>query len=341
MKNFFKSQVGAMFSMDARIALVVGSILAGTIGVQVVQKIQRDRLELAEASALELIKALDNYAIDTPNGPLPGSQTATTFSTGLNNFVELVLEGGYAQNAALNVDPWGNGWVWDSCTTNLTIEGVLVSVYYAVVYSGGPDGIPESHVSANFLQDSTCQVDYGEWLPQGDDIGAKYTNLELQRARVLEYKRRAQAVISALQAYESQRFIENQRFCSNSSNHSNSRCNWDTSTGSSGYETGEEARMNYYPRSGLDTLATTTSPNDFYAGMNGVPGVDGSSTSIWVPMEAAFPPAYTTLSLLSEIGLPDEYETDPWGRRLCYHSNAGRSTNAPFLATVRYTNSCS
>lgn len=340
MKHFFKSQAGAMFSMDARIALVVGSILAGTIGVQVVQKIQRDRLELAEASALELVKALDNYAADTPNGPLPASQTATTFSTGSNNFTELVLDGGYAQEAALRVDPWGNGWIYDSCTTNMTIEGIQISVYYAVVYSGGPDGIPESHVGADFLQNSTCQADYGDWAPQGDDIGAKYTNLELQRNRVLEYKRRAQSVISALQAYESQRFIENQRFCNTSSNHGSPRCNWDTSTPPSGYETGEEARMNYYPRSVLDTLASATSPNDFYAGMNNVPGIDTGSSARWVFASSAVSPNFTTETMLNAIGLPSEYATDPWGRRLCYHSNAGGSTNAPFLATVKYSTSC-
>lgn len=334
MMKWFNKQRGAMFSMDARIALVVGSILAGTIGVQVVQKIQRDRLELAEASAFALVKALDSYMNASPNGPMPYGYPST-FDTGTHNFALRVLEEGYAKEGILPTDSWNNTWIYDACQTNMTIEGIVVSIYYAAVYSMGPDGIADSGTN-DFLTDATCQADYAAWAPANDDIGTKYTSLELQRDRVLEYKRRAQTVVAALQAYENTLFLENQRFCAIPANQTNSRCNWDTT---SGYEIGEEALLNYYPRSVLDTLDGGASPGNFYYSMNRS-GILGSTAGNWVFGTLVGGANFTSETLVNTLGLSTEYATDPWGRRLCYHSNASGVMEAPFLATVSYATSC-
>lgn len=340
MMNWLKKQRGALFSMDARIALVVGSILAGTIGVQVVQKIQRDRVELAGAQALSIMKALDNYLSDEPSTLASAVVYGhpSTFSTGTNNYASIVLDGGYASEPIATTDPWGNEWVYEGCATNLSIEGVTVSVYYAAVYSRGPDGIADSGTN-DFLVNATCAADYGAWEVANDDIGMKYTNLELQRTRVAEYRRRAQTVLAALQTYENTRFLDNQRFCSNSGNQANARCNWDTSASSPGYDLGEEARMNYYPRSSLDTLDSGTSPNDFYYDMNGG-GFGGGVSGHWTFGSTPVGMNFNSELLINEIGLSQEYVTDPWGRRLCYHSNSGGVLEAPFLATVSYASSC-
>lgn len=322
MMTWFKQQRGAMFSMDARVALVIGSILAGAVGVQIAQRIQRDRVETTERAALAIVEALDNYASATPNGPYP-----TEYTSGTSSFNYMILDrGGFLTTSQnLSEDAWGNNWILDSCTVNLTIEGIEVPVYYAVAYSPGPDGVFDSHTGGNdFLRNAFCQSDYAAWVAQGDDIGAKYTNLELQRNRVLEYKRRATTVVNALRAHETNRFLDNQRFCTQAASPgTNSRCNWNGGS----YETGEEAQMNYYPRSTIDT---TTCPTTFYFDQKLSPQ----------PTAWSYTPAATT-TLLERIGLTDEYATDPWNRRLCYNSNAAESCTSPFIATVRYASSCS
>lgn len=325
--NFFKSQRGAMFSMDARVALVVASVLAGAISVQVVQKIQRDRIAATEGGVLELMIGLENYYRATIPATVPDSFN----DGGTDDFESAIIDDGYVDNASLVVDAWGNDWTYDYCETTRTIDGITRPIFYAVIYSHGPDEANDSAVTADFLPNgSTCASSFGAWQPENDDIGAKFTSIDVERERVARHQRQAKEVIDALQAYETGLFLDNQRHCASVGNPGgDKRCNWDT-TGGNEYDLGEEARMNYYPSSTLDAGDSATPPNNYYYEVYAL----GTGSS-YDPGSANGMRNFVEL-----LGLPTEYATDPWGNSLCYDSNSTDRDEAPFLATIKYDNTC-
>lgn len=326
MEKFFrlvlKGQRGAMFSMDARIALVIASVLAGVVGTQVVQRIERGRVEAAESGVQTLISGLENYYKTVSLNAIPPGDPST-FNTGAGNFQSVVLDTGIVPQANLATDPWDRNWVYDTCTAAATIEGVQVNVHYAVLYSGGPNLTNESG-SNDFLTNAACAANYAAWNTTADDIGVKFNTFDIERERVDEMKRKLADIEGALQAYETSRFLENQTYCSNGANQGQTpRCDYN----GGGYITGEEISLNYFPRSTNDGTAA-----DYY--------IPDGRTATGNELNTVSNTAASITSLMTLLGLSSNYVRDPWGRLLCYESNRTDNTQAPFTAKVEYTNTC-
>ena len=315
-------QRGAMFSMDARIALVIASVLAGVVGTQVVQRIERSRVEAAEIGVQQLLDGLENYYKTVSLNSIPPGDPST-FDSGAGNFKSVIVDTGIVSQANLANDPWGRTWRYDTCSANATIEGVLTSVQYAVLYSDGPNLTAESG-TGDFLTNAACAANYGAWNVAGDDIGVKFNTFDIERERVSEMKRKLAAIEGALQAYEASRFLQNQSFCATPANQATTpRCDVD----GGGYITGEEVALNYFPKSTNDgTAAAYYIPNGRAATGNELSSVGNSAANI--------------TSLMTLLGLSSNYVRDPWGRLLCYESNRTDNTSGPFTAKVEYTNSC-
>ena len=315
-------QRGAMFSMDARIALVIASVLAGVVGTQVVQRIERSRVEAAEIGVQQLLDGLENYYKTVSLNSIPPGDPST-FDSGAGNFKSVIVDTGIVSQANLATDPWNRTWRFDKCTATATIEGVQTTVQYAVLYSDGPNLTAESG-TGDFLTNAACAANYGAWNVAGDDIGVKFNTFDIERERVSEMKRKLAAIEGALQAYEATKFLENQAFCATPANQSTTpRCD----VTNDGYITGEEVALNYFPKSVNDgTAAVYYIPNGKAASGSEMASVSNSAASM--------------TSFLTMLGLSSNYLRDPWGRLLCYESNRTDNTSGPFTAKVEYTNSC-
>lgn len=329
-------QRGALFSMDARIALIIASILAAVISVEAMQHIQRSRVETAEAGIQSLMDGLETYY---------RTVSITTFPANVTDFVADVVDSGIVTDSSLATDPWGHNWVYDTCSTTSTMEGVSVTVQYATLFSDGPDGVDDTSSAGNTLNPSTCASDFANFKPQNDDIGMKFNTLDIERERVEKSRTQLQQIIAALQTYETQMFMRNQTICQAMAAGSYGGapqnripgCNYN---GDATYDSGEEVKLNYFPKSTLDTSAAKyLVPN---AGNTGG-GAPNSNFSTDAQGKTTYNPTSATdmNTLMTLIGLSTDMSTDPWGRRLCYKSNVSLVDQGPYNVSVTYNNSCS
>lgn len=320
-----QAQRGAMFSMDARIALIIASVLAGVVGTQVIQRIERNRVAAAEEGVQQLLEGLKNYyktvSLDTIP---PGSPD--TFSTGTNNFESVIVDAGLVTQDNLNTDPWGNVWTYETCNRTTSIEGMPVTVHHVILFSHGPDGVADSGTGDILTTPALCASDYASWNVAGDDIGEKFSTFDIERSRVEITRQRLNSIREGLAAYESARFMENQAFCNTTP--SLMRCDFDDDGTA---VTGEEVGFNYFPRSVTDTLDNAT--DDFYY----IPYARAASGSEMSEVSLSLADAQ---SLVSMLGLNDEYAVGPWGRRLCYESNRTGRISAPYTVKIEYNDTC-
>ena len=311
------SQRGAMFSMDARIALIIASVLAGVVGTQVIQRIERNKVAAAEQGVAQLMEGLKNYYTTESLDDVPPGGVADAFNTPTDNFESVILDTGLVTQDNLNTDPWGEVWTYDECNRPATIEGSEVTVHHVVVFSHGPDGVPDSagveppdtppftSPDYNFLTDGSCATNYANWSAQGDDIGEKFSTFDIERKRVEITRERLNSIREALGAYESSKFMEAQTNCPGAS-----YCDFD---GSTTYESGEEENYNFFPTDG-GTTATYFEASPTYN--NNIPDME---------------------DLVILLGLNSNLAQDPWGRTLCYESNRTGRPKPPFSAKVEYT----
>lgn len=324
-------QRGAMFSMDARIALIIASVLAGVVGTQVIQRIERNRVAAAEEGAQQLLEGLKNYYKTVSLDAIPPG-SPDTFNTGTNNFESVIVDTGLVAQDNLNTDPWGNVWTYDECNRTATIEGMAVTVHHVILFSHGPDGVADSG-TGDILTSGTCAADYAGWNTAGDDVGEKFSTFDIERNRVEITRERLNAIRGGLGAYEASHFMEAQSECLDKL--PLAECDFsDNGT----YETGEEVGYNFFPRSTNDEVAnggnwTGTHPNDYYY----IPDGRGAVGSEMDVVGNSLPNMQTFVTML---GLNNEYAQDPWGRTLCYESNVTGQTAAPFTVRLEYRTTC-
>jgi hypothetical protein len=326
------TQRGAMFSMDARIALVVASVLAVSIGGMQMSRIERTKIENTDIAADLIIKGIEAYYLNTGITTVPATWA---------NVQTLVFDAGFVENQSINVDAWGTAWRYDVCSVNnVMIDGVRVpTVHYIALYSPGKDGVYDSG-AGDFLPNATCAASYGAWTPANDDIGRKFSTLDIEKRRVELYRRQAQEISTALTALEGRMFIQNQQFCGGltpAAAAATARCNFDLA---SGYTAGEEANYNYYPKSSVDT----TAGRRYYVGNNAVGTVTGDARvaaggtferNLFDPTAAAGSSA-SMETLMQLLNLPTTHAVDPWNRRLRYDSNVTGSTVPPYSAAIEF-----
>ena len=188
------NQKGAMFGMDARVALIIASVLAAVGGVTVMSKIERNRVEAAQRSVAMLRDAVISYyeTIDKANMPV---QISDLFS---NNLIE---------EGILTSDPWGQSWVYNFVSDTQNIDNVPVTIYYVTIHSKGKNASDNS-VNIGSL------ADYTDWVTGGDDIGIKFNTIEIEKKRVTAYINMGKTVVDALNSYEASKYLEADALCS-------------------------------------------------------------------------------------------------------------------------------
>lgn len=322
---FFKSQRGAMFSLDARIAVIIGSILAGVVSVQSISRVERTRIATAEQQLEELRSGFEAYLDDDANTTYPSNITALVGS-------------GHVKSGITTNDPWGNTWIYHAVSENKTIDGVTFPVIYASFHTYGPNALNGSGSAPTTvaLQKAFAAAD--------DDLAVRYNSFDLERKRVKTFKDMGQEVIASLAAYEASRFTENQSYCSgladgngdgaitfgagaandytaNSTQQYRCDANYDAT-----YDQNEEDGLNYFPPSGTDNVrATASAGGNIYYDKR----LSGSAT-VYASSQAAME------AFLTVLGLPAEYAVDPWGKTMFYNSNLFDTAFSPFKANVSW-----
>lgn len=285
------AQRGAMFGMDARIALIVAAILTAAGGLTVMSRLDRSKVEQAEMGAGVLRDAALRYYQQIGINQMPGN-------------LDALFQNALVADPSLKTDPWGNPWYYQTFSSNVSLEGTMVYVHYAVIYSGGKDGV-------NASPNLNSETDYAEWAPVGDDVGLKLSTRDIEMQRKDEYVARAQLIVDKLESAEASAFVEAQGTCGGVE-----QPEWCSNLEGKNY-----TQFNFYPVSSLDTTEGVV----YYA----TKVKEGRVYQSGNPDDMQ--------QLMADLGLPASYSVDPWGRTLNYHSNMSERSDPPFSASVCFS----
>ena len=217
------SQQGAMFGMDARIALIVAAILTAAGGITIMSRLESSKVQAAEMQAEQLKEGLGRYYQSTGINKLPDN-------------IDELFRAGNLTDPSLKRDPWGNQWEYSHTTATVRIEDTPITMQMAVIYSRGKDGVADSGPVGS-------ESDFNDWQTRKDDIGTKFISRDIEMTRLQEYRARAQLIIDKLEAVESASFLEAQNTCSAGA----TIPDWCTNIDNKNY-----TLFNYYPKSDAD-----------------------------------------------------------------------------------------
>lgn len=297
LSHLLTSQRGAVFGMDARVALIIASIMAATGGITVLSRVERSKTDAAERGVDQLVNANMNYY-------------RTTGITTVSPDIATLFTSGMMEETYLQQDPWGNNWNYVIGSTPIEIEDVPVTMWYGTLHSNGKDGTDDSLAIASY-------ADWQTWDVAGDDIGLKFSTITIEKDRVALYRKQGQEISDRLSAVESAWYLDADGACPGPG--------WCT-TGGKAY-----TNFNYYPISSVDLngsvqyfdgVCTDTDITGTTSACTNTTYISGDQTS----MEA----------LMDLLNLPQAHATDPWNRVLRYNSNLTDREDPPFSAQVWY-----
>lgn len=291
LRSMLAAQSGAMFGMDARIALIIAAILASVGGWQMMSRLESGKAEAAQQAAEALKDGVDRYYQTIGINHLP--QTLDELFA--NNLIT---------DPAMKTDPWGNPWEYATGTAQIRFEDMPVTAQYAVIYSRGKNNTADSGGFSG-------PEEFADWAPRKDDVGTKYVSRDVERRRIDEYRSRAQLIIDKLESAESAAFMEAQSTCTGDSQPA-----WCADSGGKNY-----TLFNYYPKS----------------------DADDTTDVVYYSEKIANKPVYISgnpddmAQLMTDLGLPAAYATDPWGRILMYNPNVTGRSQPPFSASLCFS----
>lgn len=287
----FLGQRGAMFGMDARIALLVAAILTAAGGITLMSRLERSKVEQSEMGMEILRQGILNYYQNVGINRMPDS-------------IEEIFATNQVDNPNLKLDAWGNPWRYEHISSNVMVEGTPITVHFAILYSGGKNGVAESGSIAS-------EFDYAQWATQNDDVGIKVSTRDIEMARKQEFSARGQLIIDKLQSYENAAYVEAQGSCEGTS-----PPGWCEEQDGKNY-----TQFSYYPASSLDA----------------------AEDIVYYARDVLQQPTYQSgdltdmVELLRILGLPEGYARDPWGRTLMYSSNVTDRQDPPFAASICFS----
>lgn len=257
------AQRGAMFGMDARIALIIAAILTAAGGITYMSRIERSKVEQAELYIEKLRSGLLKYYQQIGINKMPDN-------------LEVLFQNGLIDDPAARKDPWGNPWYYEHFASNVSIEGTLVTVHFAAISSGGKDGVNNS-------PGLTSELDYAEWEPLKDDVGQKVSTRDIEVKRKEEYVGRAALIIDKLESAENAGYVEAQGACSGVTPPA-----W-----CSNFEGKNYTQFNFYPVSDLDS--GNGSVNYAAKILNKTPYISGNENDMMQLMaDLGLPTSYAT-----------------------------------------------
>ncbi|MCP4355179.1 MAG: hypothetical protein GY793_06025 [Proteobacteria bacterium] len=302
-KGPFKDQAGIVFGMDARVTLIVTSIMMMAIGYnQMARLVKTDILETREA--LEIIKAgvegyyEDNYSIPTID--------------------ELIAKEYINLKENANMDAWGNSYQIGFMAADEVINGVSVNVKYFYVYSYGKNGILD-------ITEPTSFYEFIMLTETGDDLLIKF-NTKAQEEKIVKIETEQLAIVKMLlETYVNAKEKTNETFCAVSFNQLDTNCDVD---GDGVYDFKEEMGLNYLPKNIDDANG------DYYVTINGTHGTENKFKSGYINTTTEF--EYNMYTFMDLIGGYSDYVKSPRGLTLHFNSNMYDNNQSPYFAQIWY-----
>ena len=182
-----------MFGMDARVALLIASVLAAAGGVTMMSKLERSRVEGSELG-LQVIKdsVETHYKAEGINELAPS--------------IQVLFDTGFLTEPNLLLDSWQNDWKYTVLRREISLGDFDVIENLLAIHSTGKDGV-------NDTPTPTSAAEWATWTASNDDIGTKYSTIEIEKARVSEYRGRAKLIIDKLEAFASSGYLDAQQQC--------------------------------------------------------------------------------------------------------------------------------
>lgn len=297
--NIIKTKKAVVFGMDARVTLIVTSIMLMVVGLNQFVNIEKNN-ELETKTDLKLIKNAtniyynDNYIAPTIDDLL------------LRRYLNLEKE-----SININSDPWGSEYILGSIINSEIILGQKMPVKYFYIFSKGK----------NRELDTLIPTDKTSWQnlkASGDDFLLKFSSYEAEK-EVAEIEQRQLTIIKfLLQSYVDEKVRENQSFCEQEVNQLDIKCDINQD---GDYELKEELRLNYLPKE------TDDNQGEYYIDTtNYKSGYINTSVSAENNM----------YSFISLIGGHQSLVKSPRGLVLRYDSNKYKNNTAPYFGSVWY-----
>lgn len=218
-------QRGAMFGMDARVALIIMAILAGVGGWQMMSRLESQKTDLAEAQTAAIGEGLAKYYNTVGINRLPES-------------LEELFRESILTDPALRKDPWGNGWEYYHLAAPVRVEDTPITMQLAVVFSRGKNAVDDT---GGF----NSAEEFAAWELQKDDLGVKFTSRDLDLNRLVNYQDQAVQIIDRLENAETVGYLEAQTACDAA----------DKPTWCEGQNGKTWQQFNFYPRTDADDTA--------------------------------------------------------------------------------------
>ena len=308
------SQKAVVFGMDARIAIVIASIAAAALSINLLAVDESEKLQETSYRMIKLYEHVQDYY---KNNATDLTELNTIYSAST-----AAQEAFWGGNNQYKYDAWGNQWYFKVLSENLSINDT--SKTYAIscvrIISAGSDGYNYlattlSDVYANCYSDSSLVTSAGA-VSQYDDLFIKFLTHSLVVEKVNIAKEQLEEIASSLELYKNALKSQDVKYCNDltqTAADANSRCTFGT------FSTYEEANLddkNYFPKSDLDTLINVEYYNDSTV------YTSGDQTS----ME----------NLMTLLNLPTAYATNGFGDVLTFHSNYANTIAGSFYYEVTY-----
>jgi len=195
--QFFSSshwrQSGAMFGMDARIALIIAAILTAAGGYAYMSRIESAKTEQAEAQSQMLVQAVGRYYAEISTAKLPDT-------------LDEVLASSILTDPTIKTDPWGKPWEYSRTSAQVQYEGAPMTLQLAAVWSRGKNGVNDSSALIS-------DADFAQWAPGKDDLGTKYTSRDIELKRSSNRRNQAEQILEAFNTYSDNGYLEAQAVC--------------------------------------------------------------------------------------------------------------------------------
>lgn len=301
--KFFKSKKAVVFGMDARVTLMVTSILMLVVGYNIFVSSEKKNINIVKTD-LQMIKIAtlnfyeDNYSVPT---------------------VQNLLERKYLSlKDNINSDPWGVSYHLESVTNEEIFNSTKVNTKYMYAISYGNDGVKNT-------TEPTTKAEWEALVAGGDDIILKFDSLKIEdKLTKMEFDQ-LEIVKFLLETYVNKKESENTTFCNIISNQTEARCDVNQD---GKYDYREELNLNYMPKEISDANGK------YYLTINSVHLTQNIFKSGYI--NSTVNDQHNMYSFMNLIEGPKELVISPRNLVLHFDSNIYKNTQTPYFAKVWY-----
>lgn len=303
-------QRGAMFGLDARITLVIASIIGLVIGINQLARINSHKVSETQQRMTAVQTAALRFYDDTG-----------TLATGTASLLVPDAFGQDYLDVTNSVDAWDNAYTFlhhTFCGSLLAGQQAGLASSNIIIISAGSDGVLNHDYTTDYNnQRCDALASNMEALMVGDDLMVKANTYNIDLRRFAQAQKQLEEIKEKIEALAAHNRLRWQRNCE-ASGLGLTGCDYDAD---GLYTLGEELGMNFFPEA-TEVVAGCAASRPFYAD-------NASFTRSYASGDLV-----SMQSLMTMLGLPIAYAQ--FGPILQYDSNDGDICVGPFNFKLWY-----